>query len=72
MRKERYKPADNQWIAHSEIDVMAVADAIHDDIGAKFPITWVDGEPIIDFDDLPEGVKENQVKNAVRNHHPWR
>ena len=71
MAREIYKPADNQWVSYEPV-TDAHIDAIYDDVGERFPISWVDGEPVIDFDDLPDGVDESDVKQAVRDHHPRR
>lgn len=70
MVRERYKPEDNKFISYSEVDTAAVAELIYDEVGARFQITWSDGEPVVDSDNLPDGVSMNDVKNAIKNNHP--
>lgn len=70
--REKYIPQDNQWISFGEFDRRDVSEGIYASVGSRFPIEWDGEEPIIDFDNLPEGVSENDVKQAVRDNHPHR
>lgn len=72
MARERYIPEDNQWIAFGEFRQSEISEAIYDDLGVRFPITWDGDRVVIDFDNLPDGLSENDVKQAVRDHHPHR
>lgn len=71
MVKERYNPIDNQWQSWDDFKPEDVANAVYQQVGARFPIEWdPDGRPIVDWSDLPAGVKENDVKQAIRDNHP--
>lgn len=73
MTRERYIPQDNQWVPFEKFDREAFHEAVYQQVGARFPLqTDSRGHTIIETDDLPDGVTENDVKQAVRDNHPHR
>lgn len=73
MPRERYDPHDNQWNPYPEADWDAFFQAVHADIGTKMKLSVTsDGMVVLDTDDIPPGVTENQVKQAIRDNHPFR
>lgn len=73
MTNQKYVPQDNQWIAFNEFDSAAFAAAVYDQAGGSGYLSVnADGTVEFDPDDLPTGVSENDVKQAVRDNHPHR
>lgn len=67
MRKEEYDPEKNQWTAYDSRSNGEIAEAIYTDVGQRFRIDWENDLPVIDFDNLPDGLTEKEVKDAVKN-----
>lgn len=73
MTRQRYIPQDNQWIDFPDFDRLEFLNAVYSDVGERFPLMIRnDGHVILDTDDLPAGVSENDVKQAIRDNHPHR
>lgn len=72
MAREKYLPRDNAWVAYTEFDRQQVAQDIYQQAGGTFPIKWDGADPVVDFNELPVGVSENDAKQAVRDNHPHR
>lgn len=73
MARERYIPSDNQWLNYPQADWGTFVEAVNSEVGSTVPMSiQPSGEVIIDFDNLPDGVSENDAKQAVRDNHPHR
>lgn len=73
MTRQRYIPQDNQWVDYAEFDTRKFHEAVYAQVGARFPLqTDSRGHTVFDPADLPDGVTENEVKQAVRDNHPHR
>lgn len=73
MVRERYVPRDNQWVSYPEADWRAFIAAVESQVGAEVPLSiQPDGSVILDAANLPSGVTENDVKNAIKDNHPHR
>jgi len=73
MTREKYIPYDNQWISSDEFDRQAFAENVYQEVGERFPLTVNKyGTVLLQLDDIPDGVSENDVKNAIKDHHPHR
>lgn len=73
MTRQKYIPIDNKWIAFVEFDTQQFGEAVYSDLGARFPLSINnDGTVLLDPDDLPAGVSENDAKQAIRDNHPHR
>lgn len=67
---KRYSLSKSNWVAYEDVDIQSVSEAIYDQLGARFPMKWVDLEPIVDESDLPDGIKMSDVKKAIEDNHP--
>lgn len=73
MARERYIPADNQWLQYPEADWEAFTDAVAAELGETVPMSiQPTGEVVVNFEALPPSLSESDVKQAVRDHHPHR
>jgi hypothetical protein len=73
MTQKSYDFETNNLVDEPAVDPGVVADRIYGRLGATFPIKWVGRDnavPIVDTDDLPEGVTESELENAIQNSHP--
>jgi hypothetical protein len=70
MARERYNPQDNKFVSYDKVNAKGVAEDIYAQVGAEFPLQWVDGEPVVDSNDLPDGVTMSDVRQAVKDNHP--
>lgn len=69
MTRERYNPNSDSWedASGGRRTVFDKADDIYAQVGVNFEIRWVEGEPHVDFGDLPGGVSESDVRQAIRD-----
>ena len=73
MTRERYIPEDNQWVDFPEFESTAFVEAVYEEVGERFSLTvQSNGRVLLDAGDLPDGVSETDVKQAVRDNHPHR
>lgn len=73
MARERFIPQNNKWISYAKFDRETFSEAVYSQVGVRFPmVIRSDGHVIIDTSDLPSGVTENEVKQAIRDNHPHR
>lgn len=70
MSKEKYSRSNGQWQAYSERSTADMAADIYEQVGERFHIVWEDEAPVIDFNNLPEGVTESEVRQAVKDNVP--
>lgn len=68
--KRQFDPSTGQWSQRDDVSVREIADAVYEDVGQRFRIEWKDGLPIIDFNNLPDDVSEQEVRDAIRNNVP--
>jgi hypothetical protein len=73
MPRERYIPADNQWINYPKADWDAFLKDVEGQVGQSVPMSILpSGEIVLDTANLPNGVSENDAKQAIRDNHPHR
>lgn len=74
MTRKAYNFNDNKFYNKEPVDVEAVQSAIETELGVdNIPIDFlgdIDRTPVIETEQLPSGVTESEVLNAIKNNHP--
>lgn len=65
MSRERYNPNNDTWSNSNGATPYEMAEAIYQQVGARFHIRWKRGKPSVDFNNLPDGVTEQDVRQAI-------